>query len=392
MEQKVREERFQAAVAWVRGLPAAGAGEGARVSNQVSLRRGLGPPSPAGRTALGSADRRTALTHPNPTPAPPVSPRTRPDEARSPRGKKGRFRPSRAEGAGAPPGGTNTTWAPLSCGRAELAAPQRLLSGAAGSRGRLVRGFGGLRLTPGPPQRPNTQTRLDFYALFKQSQKGDASAGEAPGWTSGPVARAKYNAWAGLKGTPREAAKARYVQLLEGLDPAFSASQPAPAVAPAPPAAAPAAAPGGPSHPLSPQPSTATALGVVPAASTSGRLPAFDASPSLASFLPSPPPPTVESLGLAAARSEAPAGGAGDGDAASPAALTVRELQQLRLKMKATDLRMDSLESELSSMKTELTVLKHKAKTAEAFGVPLTVGLFMVAWPIVVYRWYLPKA
>ena len=270
--------------------------------------------------------------------------------------------------------------------------PQRLLSGAAGSRGRLVRGFGGLRLTPGPPQRPNTQTRLDFYALFKQSQKGDASAGEAPGWTSGPVARAKYNAWAGLKGTPREAAKARYVQLLEGLDPAFSASQPAPAVAPAPPAAAPAAAPGGPSHPLSPQPSTATALGVVPAASTSGRLPAFDASPSLASFLPSPPPTTVESLGLAAARSEAPAGGAGDGDAASPAALTVRELQQLRLKMKATDLRMDSLESELSSMKTELTVLKHKAKTAEAFGVPLTVGLFMVAWPIVVYRWYLPKA
>ena len=32
------------------------------------------------------------------------------------------------------------------------------------------------------------------------------------------MARAKYNAWAGLKGTPREAAKARYVQLLEGLE------------------------------------------------------------------------------------------------------------------------------------------------------------------------------
>ena len=205
------------------------------------------------------------------------------------------------------------------------------------------------------------------------------------------MARAKYNAWAGLKGTPREAAKARYVELLEGLDPAFSASQPAPAVAPAQPAAAPAAAPGGPSHPRSPQPSTAPARGVEPGASTSGRLPAFDASPSLASFLPSPPPPTVESLGLAAARSEAPAGGAGDGDA-SPAALTVQELQQLRLRMKATDLRMDSLESELSSMKTELTVLKHKAKAAEAFGVPLTVGIFMVAWPIFVYRYYLPKA
>ena len=245
------------------------------------------------------------------------------------------------------------------------------------------------RTAPDAPP-ANTQTRLDFYALFKQSQKGDASAGEAPGWTSGPVARAKYNAWAGLKGTPREAAKARYVELLEGLDPAFSASQPAPAVAQ--PAAAPAAAPGGPSHPLSPQPSTATARGVVPGASTSGRLPAFDASPSLASFLPSPPPPTVESLGLAAARSEAPAGGASDLDAASPAALTVQELQQLRLRMKATDLRMDSLESELSSMKTELTVLKHKAKAAEAFGVPLTVGIFMVAWPIFVYRYYLPKA
>ena len=75
MEQKVREERFQAAVAWVRGLPAAGAGDGARVSNQVS-QHGLCPPSTAGRTALGSADRRSALSYPNPRPpSPPDSPR-----------------------------------------------------------------------------------------------------------------------------------------------------------------------------------------------------------------------------------------------------------------------------------------------------------------------------
>jgi len=56
---------------------------------------------------------------------------------------------------------------------------------------------------------PGQQVKLALYALFKQATEGDAS-GKRPGFTDF-VGRAKYDAWAALKGTSAEQAKADYV-------------------------------------------------------------------------------------------------------------------------------------------------------------------------------------
>jgi len=64
-------------------------------------------------------------------------------------------------------------------------------------------------------ERPDNMTLLKIYALFKQGSSGDAT-GERPGMTDF-VARAKFDAWAGLQGTSQEEAQQQYVDLIEEL-------------------------------------------------------------------------------------------------------------------------------------------------------------------------------
>ncbi len=55
----------------------------------------------------------------------------------------------------------------------------------------------------------NNETKLRFYALYKQATAGDAH-GKRPGFTDF-VGRAKYDAWAGLKGMSKADAEAGYI-------------------------------------------------------------------------------------------------------------------------------------------------------------------------------------
>jgi diazepam-binding inhibitor (GABA receptor modulating acyl-CoA-binding protein) len=64
-------------------------------------------------------------------------------------------------------------------------------------------------------ERPDNMTLLKIYALFKQGSVGDVE-GSRPGFTD-MVGRAKYDAWAGLKGTSKEDAMQQYVDLIEEL-------------------------------------------------------------------------------------------------------------------------------------------------------------------------------
>lgn len=65
------------------------------------------------------------------------------------------------------------------------------------------------------PERPDNMTLLRIYALYKQGSSGDIT-GERPGFTD-MVARAKYDAWDALKGTSKEEAMQRYIDLIEEL-------------------------------------------------------------------------------------------------------------------------------------------------------------------------------
>ncbi len=64
-------------------------------------------------------------------------------------------------------------------------------------------------------RRPDNDTLLRLYALYKQATAGDAAGGR-PGFTDF-VGRAKYDAWAKLKGTGKEAAMRDYIVLVESL-------------------------------------------------------------------------------------------------------------------------------------------------------------------------------
>jgi len=65
------------------------------------------------------------------------------------------------------------------------------------------------------PRRPDNDTLLKLYALYKQGSTGDVS-GKRPGMLD-MVGRAKYDAWAKVKGTPAESAMQSYVDLVERL-------------------------------------------------------------------------------------------------------------------------------------------------------------------------------
>jgi acyl-CoA-binding protein len=60
---------------------------------------------------------------------------------------------------------------------------------------------------------PGNDMKLRLYANYKQATEGDVK-GEKPGFTDF-VNRAKYEAWAKLKGTPTEEAMKAYVKLVE---------------------------------------------------------------------------------------------------------------------------------------------------------------------------------
>ncbi len=62
-------------------------------------------------------------------------------------------------------------------------------------------------------KRPDNDTLLKLYSLYKQGSDGDVS-GKRPGMTDFK-GRAKYDAWAKLKGTAKEAAMQKYIDLVE---------------------------------------------------------------------------------------------------------------------------------------------------------------------------------
>jgi acyl-CoA-binding protein len=64
-------------------------------------------------------------------------------------------------------------------------------------------------------ERPDNQTLLQLYALYKQGTAGDAE-GKRPGFGD-MVGRAKFDAWAAIKGTGKEDAMQRYIDLIESL-------------------------------------------------------------------------------------------------------------------------------------------------------------------------------
>ena len=65
------------------------------------------------------------------------------------------------------------------------------------------------------PERPDNDTLLKLYALYKQGSSGDVS-GPKPGFFDF-VGTAKYEAWAKLKGTKPEEAMQKYVDLVKKL-------------------------------------------------------------------------------------------------------------------------------------------------------------------------------
>jgi acyl-CoA-binding protein len=65
------------------------------------------------------------------------------------------------------------------------------------------------------PERPDDQTLLQLYALYKQGSVGDVQ-GARPGFFDF-VGAAKYEAWERLRGTSQDEARRQYVQLIRKL-------------------------------------------------------------------------------------------------------------------------------------------------------------------------------
>lgn len=65
-------------------------------------------------------------------------------------------------------------------------------------------------------RRPDNNTLLQLYALYKQATEGDNTTPK-PSLTD-VVARAKWDAWSKLKGVAREDAMQRYAALVDTLE------------------------------------------------------------------------------------------------------------------------------------------------------------------------------
>jgi diazepam-binding inhibitor (GABA receptor modulator, acyl-CoA-binding protein) len=64
--------------------------------------------------------------------------------------------------------------------------------------------------------RPSNDTLLQLYSLYKQATEGDVNI-DPPANPFDFVSKAKYEAWAGLKGKTKDMAKQEYVQLISKL-------------------------------------------------------------------------------------------------------------------------------------------------------------------------------
>lgn len=69
------------------------------------------------------------------------------------------------------------------------------------------------------PERPDNDTMLQLYALYKQGSVGDIS-GSKPGMFDF-VAAAKYEAWERFKGVSQESAQKQYIDLVKSLGGTF---------------------------------------------------------------------------------------------------------------------------------------------------------------------------
>ncbi len=65
------------------------------------------------------------------------------------------------------------------------------------------------------PDKPDNQTLLQIYALYKQATVGDVDS-KRPGFAD-MVGRAKWDAWNGLKGKDMPSTMQEYVDLIESL-------------------------------------------------------------------------------------------------------------------------------------------------------------------------------
>jgi diazepam-binding inhibitor (GABA receptor modulating acyl-CoA-binding protein) len=66
------------------------------------------------------------------------------------------------------------------------------------------------------PAKPDNETLLQLYALYKQGNEGDVNT-DAPSNPFDFVAKAKHEAWVLLKGKTKETAMEEYVKLVEKL-------------------------------------------------------------------------------------------------------------------------------------------------------------------------------
>ncbi len=64
-------------------------------------------------------------------------------------------------------------------------------------------------------KRPSNDVLLKLYSFYKQATQGDVS-GKRPGMFD-MVKRAKYDAWTKLKGTDKDAAAQKYIDLIDQL-------------------------------------------------------------------------------------------------------------------------------------------------------------------------------
>ena len=66
------------------------------------------------------------------------------------------------------------------------------------------------------PEKPSNDTLLQLYSLYKQATEGDIHI-DPPSNPFDFVSKAKYDAWAGLKGKTKDDAMKNYVELVDKL-------------------------------------------------------------------------------------------------------------------------------------------------------------------------------
>jgi len=65
------------------------------------------------------------------------------------------------------------------------------------------------------PSKPSNMVLLQLYALYKQATEGDVTGDRPGGFDFKAIA--KYDAWTGLRGTSKDAARQQYVELVNSL-------------------------------------------------------------------------------------------------------------------------------------------------------------------------------